>query len=187
MLVCPVCEHSQTQGAECELCGRHFKRRDVVPDEVPPLAGLEPTHFESGEATPAELPPGFELTRIAATDGGPQVEVAGDSSDWLDPTACEQVPDIPAELLEIERAVSEDSDVPPLMDLSPPVCRYCQEPAPVGAALCEKCGMSLPRVRAAPPPEEAGQMRRCRSCGGANAGQRCMVCGSRFPDLPDQG
>ena len=52
MITCPVCEHPQAQGTECDICGRPFP-----PDVVHTAGHADP---------PPEPVPGLELTAVVA-------------------------------------------------------------------------------------------------------------------------
>lgn len=66
MRICPLCEHVQEQGDECENCGRPFAASASVPEFVEPLPDLELTREpEVGEVRVLPLPqmdPGRELS-----------------------------------------------------------------------------------------------------------------------------
>lgn len=62
MITCPVCEHPQQSGVECDVCGHPFGRDEVAAaghsDPMPePVPGLEPTAVVApGTPTPALAP-----------------------------------------------------------------------------------------------------------------------------------
>jgi len=154
MAVCPVCEHQQDQGDECEVCGRRLAERGVPGVTVAPMADLEPTAASASAAlAPEEAPP------------------------WLEPTALPASPGAVVEALEVERAPSSGPEEP----RPPPpsaVCRYCRTSAAPGEVFCASCGMRLDRCR----PEAEAPARRCRACGARVAeGTTCRVCGARIP------
>src|SRR5512147_327242 len=67
MITCPVCEHVQASGDECEVCGR-YEPGPSGPGEASasPLPDLEPTLYQAGEPVPAEAfesLPGLEPTQ----------------------------------------------------------------------------------------------------------------------------
>jgi hypothetical protein len=140
MIVCPVCEHAQPQGAECDLCGKRLvvglSDADLA---IPAVDGLEPT-----------LRPPADAVEERMAELEPTLRGAGDATFVEDPT-----PD-----LEATHAAPVDVDAPPVPDVEriqdgipddPPtpvpevvVCRYCRTPAAPGERLCARCGVRLP-------------------------------------------
>ncbi|HZN95251.1 MAG TPA: hypothetical protein VFB81_21215 [Myxococcales bacterium] len=189
MITCPVCEHTQAGGDECEQCGKRFTVRAAAgPVNVPRLAELEPTPHAGGAAeVRAEPIPELESTRVR------------------------QGPDLPPlSFPEIEltrQPDGGDADGPPLPDLElgrapddgvrtevpwgAVKCRYCGHEQAEGR-LCDRCGMRLPRFgpdgAAAPAAEAAavddGLRVRCKCGSPARPGQRCVNCGEvvAFPE-----
>jgi hypothetical protein len=171
MIVCPVCEHAQAQGAECDLCGKRLLRGPTAFPAVFPIDGLEPTTLADGGLVAAsriaeleptghaavvavdELTPGIEPTRAPAVD----VEVT--------PT-----PDIERTAAEIPGDVR--TEVPLFV-----TCRYCRSPSMPDERVCGRCGMRLPTFGATGR-EAAREVRRC-SCGAPVTGSLCPACGAR--------
>jgi hypothetical protein len=169
MIVCPVCEHAQPQGAECDVCGRRLLRGAAGFPGVPPVPGLEPTRHVHADAE-VVIVPGLEPTRHAA------VEVLPEPAPELEPTRTAPVDVAVAPAPDIERI---GEDVPEDAATSIPIfvtCRYCRTPAAPGERVCGRCGMRLPVFSTAAPaaPAEA----RC-SCGAPVHGTACPVCGVR--------
>jgi hypothetical protein len=170
MIVCPVCEHPQAQGAECEVCGKRFARGGAGVPPVPAIEGLEQTRH-AGVAPRVEPLPDLEPTRQASGAYVP-----------------DRMPD-----LDTGRAVPLDVDAPPIPDIertaagSPDdgptevpalvTCRYCRTPAVAGERICARCGMRLPVVEGAPP-KAVDEARLC-SCGTPVSGAACPNCGAR--------
>jgi hypothetical protein len=176
MPICPVCEHSQPAGDECERCGRKLSGAPPGPP-VTPLPGLEPTLAERVEV-PAERLPDLEPTRLqAGADAPPE-----DASAWIEadraPPVGEIAPDaIPG--LEHHRAEPVPDDGEQARQ-GPQICRYCRTEAMPGDRFCGRCGMRLPRfdpVRVAA--QERGDLV-CRDCGAMGEGPRCRRCGARM-------
>jgi hypothetical protein len=169
MIVCPVCEHAQVQGAECDVCGKKLLHGAAAIPFVPPVEGLEPTRHADVDAG-ADTLEGIELTGHAPADApydaAPDIE-AGRAAP-VD-VAAEALPDL-------ERTASE---IPGDTETALPAfvtCRYCRTPALPGERLCGRCGMRLPVFGSAP--EEAVPSRRC-SCGATVTGTLCPACGAR--------
>lgn len=174
MVVCPLCEHPQAVGTECEVCGRPLGPGAVdVP--VPALDGLEPTGFAPQAADAAPIPD-LEPTRFLATLATP--EAVAD----LERTAAPPVHLLAEPIPDLERTQAETVD-----DLGTPVgpvvCRYCRTPAGPGERLCGRCGMKLPVPVA--PRAEAGAAASLCSCGAPVRGRLCPACGARLaPSSP---
>ena len=174
MLVCPVCEHAQADGLECENCGRLFQAPLSPPEEFAPLPDLEPTlRPDSGEEAAVEEVPGIEPTASAPVEL-PATETLAD----LERNTGAPV-DPPIETL---------ADLERLGDLGPPertplpavvVCRYCRTEASPGERICGLCGMRLP-VFASEVERAGGEepVRIC-SCGAPLRSSRCPSCGAR--------
>jgi hypothetical protein len=182
MVTCPVCEHQQELGLECEVCGKdlaNFGSLGAPPVQIAPLEGLDVTRFEAAADAGGERLEELEVTRHAA------VEVSTGPVEGIEPTrqtvagnvAIEAMPDL-----------SPHREVDPLPRTALPqgklVCRYCRHEQSTGA-LCEKCGMRMPQflavkaeVSAAKPEEK----KRCRACGALSLpGAPCSDCGQPVP------
>jgi hypothetical protein len=178
MIVCPVCEHAQPQGAECDLCGKRLVAGVSEADlAIPVVDGLEPTLCPPADAVEEKMP---ELE--------PTLRGAGDATFVEDRT-----PD-----LEATRAAPVDVDSPPAPDLErtqagipddPPtlvpevaVCRYCRTPASPGDRLCARCGVRLPVPPAAAGAGRGGPAPRVCSCGTTVRpdASLCPSCGARL-------
>jgi hypothetical protein len=172
MVVCPVCEHQQAAGDECQRCGRKLTGPGVVPLPVEPLPGLEATRLGDGGGVAVAPIPDLELThhRPAAAEAAPALE--------LEPTraapvrvSAEVVPD-----LEPARAETIPGDGPTRRPAIL-VCRYCRTENPPGETSCLRCGMRLPPWEAPAPVADAAAPARCPACGTLNAGEICTGCG----------
>lgn len=181
MTVCPVCEHSQEIGFECDVCGKDLSgvlgALGPPPVAVARLGELESTaidrvgevHIEQVAAlevnvmpaapdAPAATTPDLQLSRVAPVGEVP-VERVGD--------------------LTVDRVA--DDGVRTAAPSGQVTCRYCKNVQQVGT-VCERCGMRLPAPmaleRAAPNLESV----RCRACGAkATASERCRECGRLVP------
>jgi hypothetical protein len=174
MIVCPVCEHSQEAGAECELCGKRFVAGTVPIPAAPRMAELEPTLHADLRAIPDPLGtlPDLEPTSAAAVDAIPEF------TPDLEPTSTAPVDVESTPIPDIERQQSDlPQDAPTALPLAP-VCRYCRTPAIPGEKMCSRCGMRLPVID--PQLVPAGtQVRLCTNCGSVSTRELCPACGSR--------
>ncbi len=158
-----------------------FSKEVAVPQEIPPLDGLEPTllpgaaggaepvlaewveptGFAGAEGAEAVPVPDIEPTRLAGSEPPSSLEMlpeGGAAPDWFDPTPV-GVPDV------------EPAEPAPL------VCRYCRTPANPGQVMCNRCGMRLPVWRS--PEAEVQPTELCTDCGTPVQGTICKACGAR--------
>jgi hypothetical protein len=177
MTVCPVCEHAQVTGDECEVCGRRLSG-SAAPAVVSPLEGLERTALEEAGAVEAAPLADMEPTAQSAE------AVEG-----------ERMPDLERTGLEAVAAEAEGEAVPGLEPTSSdplaweertpmvlaPHCRYCRTPAVPGEVICGRCGMQLPLFRPAMAQSPEGVSWRCPSCGASVPADVCPGCGGRMP------
>jgi hypothetical protein len=179
MVACPVCEHVQASGEDCDVCGKRLAGPGVEPLPVEPVPGFEPTVAAATEAAYAEVVPGLEPTHLA-----PVADVAVPPAPDLEPTRMDPV-DAPAEAVpgfEATEAEPIPGDGPtPLPAVL--VCRYCRTPAPPTDVLCGRCGMKLPAYLPAAAeavlPGDPVPVR-CFSCATLNTGPApvCSGCGA---------
>ncbi len=179
MIVCPVCEHQQVQGADCEVCGKRLLTGAAAVAAMPPdpVDGLEPTRHaasDAGDVSPVELEP----TLHAAA--GP---VAGDRTPDLEATCTVPVDVSVDETPDLERTASEIPGDAPTVLPAMPICRYCRTPAMPGERLCSRCGMRLaiPSQTRAQEAAAAAAVRHC-SCGSVARvdAPLCPTCGARL-------
>jgi hypothetical protein len=176
MIVCPVCEHAQAQGAECDVCGKRLAAGLSAADRaIPAVDGLEPTRFVS----PAVLEE--RLQDLEPTLREADASFYEDRTPDLEATAAAPV-DVDAPLVpDIERTdLAIPGDAPTLLPEAV-VCRYCRTPAAPGERICARCGMRLPHVSAAAPEDAPDQARVC-TCGTTVRPDAalCPSCGARL-------
>lgn len=176
MVICPVCEHQQEFGLECEQCGKDLGGLADLPP--PPtrderLADLL-VREETG-AVAAEPLEGVERTAFEPAEAA--TEVTPD----LERTSYEEPPDVaivPVTDLSADRAVETEPRTPVVSDRV--TCRYCRH-VQSPQRLCQRCGMSLASPSVSPPAVvriAEGEARRCPACGApAHVGARCGDCG----------
>jgi hypothetical protein len=177
MTVCPVCEHQQAQGSECEVCGKRFGSSKVAELPVTALPELERTAFGAAPVVGVTALPELEATRLAAGPDLPLVRLVDVEGTALAPVgevAVERLPEV-----DLGRYV----DTGPRTPLSlTRVCRYCKNTQAEGLT-CDRCGMLLPSAAleasepaASRPGEE--EIIKCPQCGSRVAvGQVCGGCG----------
>lgn len=191
MTTCPVCEHVQQVGDECEVCGRKLAGAEpAAPFET--LAGLEPTLYEPGAPAPGELAvppvPGLEPTAYQALqESGALHEAVAPATaeppaEWVEGTRADAVGPVPAAPLpglEQHRAEAVP-DVEELPREGPVTCRYCRTPAMPNDRFCSRCGMRLSRFEPVKMAlaERGGMV--CPDCGALGEGPRCRRCGGRM-------
>lgn len=182
-MICPVCEHQQDFGLECEVCGRELGGLDDL--GAPPVAaqvveGLEVTLAPPLGEVPVERIAELEVTRFATGNEVPSQamqELERNGSEPVGAVAAERMPDM-AE----DRAA--DDGVRTAAPTGPVTCRYCRNVQAEGL-LCDRCGMRLPRVAEVILEGTAigggadGDPVRCKACGArGKAGHRCSECGN---------
>jgi hypothetical protein len=173
MIVCPVCEHAQDRGAECEVCGKRLAPPSGADPSEPRVEGLEPTVRPPVDAAASALPE-LEPTRHAAV-----AAAAGDDRvPDLEATSAAPVDVDAAPAPDVERTAAEIPGDAPTALPALAVCRYCRTPAAPDERICARCGMRLPVLARGPAPEAADEGWRC-SCGTAARGSLCPTCGAR--------
>ncbi len=178
MIICPVCEHPQAQGNECEQCGKQLTRPRPVAGPVAPLPELEPTPHAGGRApVPVERVAELAATRMAPVPALPPERVAD-----LEPTRAAPAGNVmDAPLQELDSGREPDDGVRTAPPAGAATCRYCRNVQAEGL-VCEKCGMRLPRLRpgfAAARDEPEGSWGRCPRCHTrGRTGRACTDCGT---------
>ncbi len=172
MIVCPVCEHPQAQGGECEVCGKRLVEGPAGNPAVAPLEGLEVTRHPAAAEAGVERVGELEPTAHAVGADAPPEPVL------VEPTRLAPV-DVAAEALPDLERVGEQipGDAPTEVPLFP-VCRYCRTEAMPGERVCARCGMRLPDYGR--PAEDAEPAARQCGCGAVVRGALCPVCGARW-------
>ena len=174
MTTCPLCEHQQEVGDECQVCGHSLVARVEAEVLVGAIEGLEPTLLgEPGAVDEVEPLPGLEPTLQAGAG-----EVGADPVPDLEPTAAAPVEAAGQPVPDLEpTAAAPSGDAPTELPLFP-VCRYCRTPTGPGERICGRCGMGLPIGTA--PASPAGAPPRFCSCGTPVTRSICPACGARI-------
>ena len=200
MIVCPVCEHAQAHGSECDVCGKSFPRGIAREVPVERLPGLEVTRVDAGETTaglPVRVAPveGLEHTPLK---GGPDLPVVPIPE--LERAADRSAASVPVPVMRLgELEVHREEPTPPTERTAMPTpgapitCRYCRNVQAQGL-VCDRCGMRLVRYMNDPSTSASGPVARRRAdegtvvlhkCGvRTRVGAPCTSCGVFVPD-PD--
>ncbi|MCY1078926.1 hypothetical protein [Archangium lansingense] len=185
MIICPVCEHQQAQGTECEVCGKKLFTTAPVAVAVARLPELEQTQLAGGRA-PVQTAaiPDLELTAQQ-----PVQNVAVQPVPELDTgraAAAGNVMVAPMQEMDTGRAISDGTRT--AVPSGPVVCRYCRNVQDIGN-VCDRCGMRLPKVRLTQPEAsaasgrvQAGARTTCPKCHTPGyAGRACVTCSTVIP------
>jgi hypothetical protein len=187
MVVCPVCEHQQAFGVECEICGKDL---GDLGDLGPPPAAE--TKMEGLEVTIPDRVGEVAIDRVGDLEARQTVQ---------GPVAVEAVPDLDVgraqavgavaveQMTDLSNDRAADDGVRTAAPTGAVTCRYCRNVQAVGL-ICNTCGMRLPKgpvetpaaTGAAPKPQYSRGDVRCRACGApAIPGERCSECGALAP------
>ncbi len=179
MIVCPVCEHQQAQGVECEVCGKRLVA-GVSPADlaIPAVEGLEPTLHAAIDAAPDRV------VDLEPTHHAPTAPASLDVTPDLEATHAAPVDVQVAPAPDIERIGADVPDDLPTMLPAFATCRYCRTPAMPGERLCSRCGMRLPNIAepggaGAGPAPVAPRICSCGTVLGPGA-SLCPNCGARL-------
>ncbi|MDY7231690.1 hypothetical protein [Hyalangium rubrum] len=182
MIICPVCEHQQAQGTECDNCGKKLQAPQAVAVPVVTLPELEQTHHAGGRA-PVETQalPELDHTRQKA---GP--DLPAQAVQDLEATRAAPIDKVSVEAVpELDTGRAADDGVRTAAPSGAVVCRYCRNVQAEGL-VCDRCGMRLPKLRvtqaAATPGAVDGDApwipcHKCRTPTRPN--KICSVCGTR--------
>jgi hypothetical protein len=182
MIICPVCDHVQSEGEECEGCGKRFP--DLVNTQEPvvaPLAELELTHHAGGRVqVDAPALPELDLTRLRSGPDLPAMTVPD-----LELTQSGLTGEVAvAPMTDLDTGRAQDDGVRTAAPVGAVTCRYCRHVQAEGL-LCDGCGMRLPRVKAAAPVAAKGkgaegERVHCPSCHVLVwPGRPCIACGTK--------
>ena len=177
MIACPVCQHAQEHGAECEVCGKRLVAGLTPADRaIAPIEGLEPTGFVQANVLEEPLPD-LEPTLRGADAPVVEERTPGLEATRAPPVDVGDAPPVP----DLERTAQEIPDDAPAALPDAAICRYCRTPAAPGDRLCARCGVRLPVVRRTTSREEPDRLRVC-TCGTTvrPGAALCPSCGARL-------
>jgi hypothetical protein len=188
MLVkCPVCDADNSAAAvECRDCGKLFSSRVAdLPEDLPPIDGLEQTIHDPQESASGPVAPFPELerTQLARRDLKVATELVPDVEQTqieFDPDAVSRWSSASVEM-DLGRETDDGERTPAPQDTG--VCPWCNEPA--AGVVCDNCGRRRSRysvaVAAAEREEVEGETVLCPACfGRVPGGARCTECGVPF-------
>jgi hypothetical protein len=190
MITCPVCEHQQAHGLECESCGKVLSVARPMRVAVTPMAELEGTELQGGRGeVHVQAIADLEGTKLRAGPDLPPMMVPD-----IDRTELQKVGEVPLEVVSgLDLGREEDDGQRTQLPTGAVTCRYCRNVQMEGA-VCEKCGMRLPYNPAAvvvgveegaaagPKKRKEAVWTRCKSCGApAKGGEKCGDCGRDVP------
>jgi len=178
MTLCPVCEHQQQAGLECEVCGKDLSALAGLgglappPVEIERVAGLEATVPERVGDVAVERFAELEVNTFA------KVQVAPEVTPGVEPSRMAPVGDVPVErVTELAEDRAPDDGVRTAAPSGQVTCRYCKNVQATGT-VCDRCGMKLPRALAIESAAAQPDWVRCRACGAPGpVGERCKECG----------
>lgn len=189
MVVCPVCEHKQAFGVECEVCGKDLGDLGELgppPAAIVQVEGLEQTVPDRVGEVAVERVGELEVTSHAGGKAPVPTEVVPD----LDVGRAPETGAVPVEQMpDLARDREPDDGVRTAAPTGAVTCRYCRNVQATGL-ICNTCGMRLPKASAPPPTAAAAGPKvtysrgdvRCRACGApATPGERCSECGALAP------
>ncbi|WZX16189.1 hypothetical protein NVS55_22460 [Myxococcus stipitatus] len=185
MIICPVCDHVQPEGIECDVCGKRFPATVTATPPVARLPELELTPHAGGrDAVVAPTLPELDATRLRSGPDLPAQVVQDLELTLSGPTA-----DAPAGGLDgLDTGRAPDDGVRTAAPLGAVACRYCRHVQATGL-LCDNCGMRMPRARVAQavvvtgPAGEAEGWMACPTCHTpGRPGRNCTECGARLAE-----
>ncbi len=176
MIVCPVCEHQQPSGFECQNCGKDLSgplgALGPPPIATAPMPELEQTVLPQAGDVGAGGLSDLEATARQAVDVG-AVQVVQD----LDLARAPAVEVPPERINDMMQDRVADDGVRTAAPSGAVMCRYCRNVQETGN-VCNNCGMRLPRAAVVAAPVVVGAALRCRACGSPGiVGERCKECG----------
>lgn len=182
MILCPVCEHSQSRVDECENCGKRLSPPHSDATPVTRLPELQQTRLMPALPQVPDVPmPELDLHRVQGVPALPSAPVPE-----LEPTRHRGVPPVAAQAFpEFASHRVADAGAKTAPPMGAVTCRYCRNVQATGL-LCDRCGMRLPRVRAQKAATQKGRASedetgyaRCLTCRQpGRVGTDCRECGT---------
>jgi methionyl-tRNA synthetase len=186
MIVCPVCEHQQAAGEECEQCGKKLVvGRALAAVPVQALPELEQTVHTGPLNVVAQPMPELEATKLASPAQVPAERMQElEVNQVVRPGLAVQID----KMTELDTGREADDGQKTAAPSGAVGCRYCGNVQAEGL-MCDRCGMRLPRTPAAAVAGSPVAKKfketvwvRCKKCAAkAKAGERCGDCGQEVP------
>lgn len=179
MTVCPVCEHQQQVGLECEVCGKDLSAQAGLGNVPPPPVQVQ--RVEGLETTLPERQVGdVAVERFSELEQNRfgKVDVAPELTPDLETSRAAPVGEVPVErVADLAQDRAPDDGVRTAAPTGQVVCRYCRNVQATGT-ICERCGMKLPKALQTQAAAPQAEWVRCRACGAPGpVGERCKECG----------
>ncbi len=178
MTICPVCEHPQELGLECDVCGKDLSGVAGLGGLAPPPVAIE--KVAELEATIPDRVGDVAVDRFGELEANTfaKVQVAADVTPDLETSSMPPVGEVAVErVAELADDRAPDDGVRTAAPSGQVTCRYCKNVQPTGT-VCERCGMKLPRALVIESAAKAAEWVRCRACGAPGpVGERCKECG----------
>lgn len=177
MTVCPVCEHPQPFGFECDVCGRDLS--GALEGLGPPPVAVE--RVAELEVTIPDRIGDVGIDAVAELEANAfaKVEVVSERTPDLETSSIAPVGEVAVErLTDFADDRAADDGVRTAAPSGQVVCRYCKNVQASGS-VCERCGMKLPTALKTLAPEiPQSEWVRCHACGAPGPiGERCRECG----------
>ena len=183
MIICPMCEHQQAQGIECEVCGKKLAAAPPLVVQVAPVADLD-----TGRSAPVGAVAVAPVTDLDTGRSAPVGAVAVAPVTDMDTGRSAPVGNIVvSKVTDRDAGRDPDDGVRTAAPTGPAICRYCRVAQETGL-VCDRCGMRLTRMRTPPPVTASaglvpsGEWTKCSKCHtNTRAGRACVSCGTHIP------
>jgi ribosomal protein L32 len=182
MIVCPVCEHQQSQGTACDVCGKALVASQPINVAREVLPELESNILPGADAN-------VVIERMAEIDEyrASHVQIAFEPMPELERTEHAEVALAAVEPVPDFERTSHPGDGQRTPVSAVRRCRYCGHTQQTGF-LCDGCGLRMPGTEMAgkPAAHEEPTTVACPDCGVTGSiNSRCLACGAylRAPSI----
>ena len=178
MTVCPVCEHQQQVGLECEVCGKDLSAQAGLTG-LPPPPPVAVEKVPDLQVTVPDRVGDVAVERFSELEQNAfgKVQIAPELTPDLETSSLPPVGEVQVDrVADLSEDRAADDGVRTAAPSGQVVCRYCKNVQQSGT-LCERCGMKLPTALKFDVPTGENWVR-CRACGAPGpVGERCKECG----------